>query len=165
LIQPSCPSSNFSKIKQTNGSEWKNVEGALSVLLALVAFALTMLFKKCVHWYEKTSVHHHQEPSSCSRLNANPTLPLHTLFPQTCKRNYTMKAQDVWDFANVLEHSDCASRFMSLWFDQCELSGEGVRAFAGLLSQGALPALKELDFQANGGIGDECGVALAEALL
>ena len=73
--------------------------------------------------------------------------------------------QNVLDFADALEHSDCANRFESLQFDRCNLSAEGVRSFAGPLSRGAFPALKELDLQENYGIGDEGGVDLAEALL
>jgi len=54
---------------------------------------------------------------------------------------------------------------VSLPFAECDLGAEGMRAFAGRLSRGAFSALKELDFQRNSGIGDDGGMALAEALL
>ena len=80
-------------------------------------------------------------------------------------RRCTLGDGDIRDFADALEHSDCAKRLRQLTFISCEVGVEGVRVLADLLSRGVFPALECLKLPGNPNITDLGVVALAEALM
>lgn len=65
----------------------------------------------------------------------------------------------------TLEGSGCAKRMEVLFFNDCGIKVEAMRAVTDLLSRDGLPALKTLIFNGNPDITDEGVVALANALL
>lgn len=76
-----------------------------------------------------------------------------------------LEDEDVIDFADALEHSGCANRFVSLVLKECNVCEEGMCALTASLRRGGFPALKELDLTDNVNMMDEGVEALARALL
>lgn len=89
---------------------------------------------------------------------------LQNLVNFTLEQYVRVEVGDIWEFADALEHSVCATQLESLHFRSCQLMEEMVRAVAGPLSRGAFPALTDLTFS-DDDIRDEGTVILAKALL